>query len=69
MIECHAAIFIWFLCYFGPPSRSQVAYHVDRDRMPLHAVGVNYKKGANTENLGAGGCLLYGLWCVQDVLR
>ena len=30
-------------------------YHLERGRMPLHdAVGINYKKGATTENQDAG---------------
>ena len=31
-------------------------YHLERGGMPLHdAVGINCKKGATTENQGAGG--------------
>ena len=50
MIECDATIFAWFLCSFGPPSLSLVAYYLERGGMPLHgdAVGVNCKKGAAT---------------------
>ena len=50
MIEFHAEIFAWFLAYFRPPSRTQVAYHLDRGGMPFHdTVGVNCEKGAATD--------------------
>ena len=55
MIEFHAAIFIWFLCSLEPPSSVLIAYHLERDGMPLYdAVGANGKKGATTEFQGAG---------------
>ena len=45
MIEFHTAIFAWFLCSFGPPSRDLVAYHLESGGMPLHdAVGVNCER-------------------------
>ena len=47
MIEFQAAVFVWFMCSFEPPSRALVAYHLDIDEMPLrYAIGVNFKKGA-----------------------
>ena len=45
-------------------------YHMERGGMPLHdAVGINCKKGATTENQGAGnyymkGCKLDDCACV-----
>ena len=53
MIEVHPAIIALFLCFFGPPSRTLVAYHLERGAMPLHdAVGVNRDKCATTEYQG-----------------
>ena len=48
-------------------------YHLERGRMPLHdAVGLNCKKGATTENQGAGvkhmgkGCMLMIVCVLSD---
>ena len=39
----------------APTSRALVGYHLEMGGMPLHdAVGVNCKRGAPTENYGAG---------------
>ena len=49
VIECDEAIFVWFLCSFAPPFRALVAYHLERDGMPLHdAIEVNCEKGPTT---------------------
>ena len=49
-IEFYTVIFAWFLCSFGPPSRSLVAYQLERGGMPLHdVVGVNCRKDATTD--------------------
>ena len=49
------AISAWFLCSFGRPSRSLVAYHLKRGGMPLHyAFGVNFQTGATTD--------IHGIW-------
>ena len=46
MIYFPAAIFAWFLCSFGPPFGTLLAYHMERSGMPFHdAVGVNSKNG------------------------
>ena len=64
-IEFHVAIFVWFLCFFGPLSRALVAYHPKRCGMPLYdAIGVNCEKGATTDikaqvpSMWAQGCML-----------
>ena len=36
MVELHKAIFAYFLCPFGPPSRAPVACHMERGGLPLH---------------------------------
>ena len=52
MIDCHAAISAWFLCTFGPPSRTLVAYPLERGGMPFHdEVVVNCKNGAPTADI------------------
>ena len=50
---------------FEPLSRALVDYHLERGEMPLHdAVVVNCKRGAATENQGAGAWYMgYGV-CV-----
>ena len=30
------------------------SYHLERGGMPLHVVGINFKKGGTTENQGSG---------------
>ena len=43
------------LCSFSLPSNALVDYHLERSGMLLHvAVGVNFKRGATTENQRAG---------------
>ena len=72
MIEFQAAIFAWFLCSFGPPSRALGTYlHVERGGMPFHdAVGINCKKAATTElkahepSIWAKGCMVGGCACI-----
>ena len=50
MIDFHSAIFVWFLCSFGPPSRALVIYHLYGGGMLLHdGVGVNCEKGATSD--------------------
>ena len=40
--ECDATIFAWVLCSTEPPFCALVAYHLEKDGMPLHdEVGVN----------------------------
>ena len=54
MIEL-GAIFARLLCSFVPPSSALVSFHLERGGMQLHnAVGAHRKKGATTENQGAG---------------
>ena len=41
-------------CSFRPPSPFSGGYHLERGGMLLHdAVGIDWKKGATTENQGA----------------
>ena len=55
------AIFAWLMRSFGPPSRSQVDYHLDRGGMLLHdAVGVKCGSGATTK-IKEHRCLVCGL--------
>ena len=55
MIEFNTAIFCLALRSFGPLSRALVDHHLENGGMTLHdRVGVNGKKGATTENQGAG---------------
>ena len=50
-VEFHMTIFAWFLCTFGLPSHTHVAYHLERGGMTLHdSVGVNCEMGTTTEN-------------------
>ena len=47
------AIFAWPCVLSDLPSSG--GYHMGRGGMPLHdAVGINFKKGATTENRGSG---------------
>ena len=53
--RANSVIFAWFLCSFGPPSSTLVAYHLLRGGIPLYdAVGLNCKKGTTIENHSAG---------------
>ena len=50
MIEFHMAIFAWFMCSFGLPSRTLLAYHLEKGGMQLHdAIGVNCKRCTTTD--------------------
>ena len=61
-LTCH---FCWACVLFGPTFRALVDYHLEKGSMPLHdAVGVNCKKGATTENQGAGAGCIWAKWCV-----
>ena len=52
--EFHKAIFLGPV-FFQTSLPCSGGYHLGRDGMPLHdAVGINFKKGAATENQDAG---------------
>ena len=41
--------------FFRTALRCSIGYHMESGGMPLHdAVGINCKKGTNTENQGSG---------------
>ena len=49
MIEFHEAIFDWFLCSFGKPSHTLVAYDLEKGGILLHAVvEASYGSGSKT---------------------
>ena len=52
LIEFHAAIFAWFLCSFGTPSRSLVGCR-KMGGMPLHDTVVVYFKNGATADIKA----------------
>ena len=64
----------FFLCplFFRTALPCSGGYHLERGGMPLHdAVGINYEKGATTENkgtgvknMGYGVCMLNDCVCV-----
>ena len=53
MIEFNTVILLWRE-FFRTTLLDLVDYQQARGGMPLHAVGVNCKKGANIKNQGAG---------------
>ena len=47
--------FLLGIVFFRTALPCSGGYHMERGEMPLHdAVGINYKKGATTENQGSG---------------